>query len=1142
MHNEIYKTILLVEDEAIIAITQKTTLEKYGYKVITANSGEMAIEKLDQASSIDLILMDIDLGNGIDGTETATMILSRMDIPIVFLSSHTEPRVVEKTEKITSYGYVVKNSGITVLDASIKMAFKLFDAKEKVYAHSARNEAILQSLPDQMFILDKEGKYLEVYTSEDIQHPIPSSEIIGKTLNDFLAKDEAEKLLSKFNICFESRKLQVCEVEMMVNGNKKLYEARLSRLSKDNILAIFRNITDRRQAEYDIKVKNEELEALNEELSAVIEEMEATNEELGATNEELMQSRNDLIEYADALNESERKYRDIYNNAIEGIFQTTPEGKLTGSNPSYAATFGFESPESIMNEVNNIGHQLYANPEDRELLKKLLADHTRVVNFEVEARTCKGEKIYVSINASGQKDENGSLKNITGTIIDITEKKLAEEVLRESEKRFDMLAAQNRTIIWEVDEKGLYTYVSNVAEQVLGYKPEELIGKKYFYDLCPESERDALKTGIFSAFEQREQFTAMLNPMTSRDGRIIQVSTNAIPIIDKNQNLLGYHGSDMDVTDSMTTLNSLRESESRYRALIENTGQAIVVAQDGIIQYANPVTSVLTGYSQEEIYSKPFLEFIHPDDRNMVIKHYQKRFTGDSGNKSVYKFRALTKDGSVKWSEINAVRIDWNGRPATLNFLTDVTVQMMAENKLRESENKYRKIFENTQDIFYQTDMNGIIIEISPSIERYTGFTREDLIGTKVDSVYYEPRDRAELLKIISAYGEVIDYELRLKAKDDRLIITSTSSHILFDSDGNPIGIEGSLRDITKRKQMESDLIKSEQLHRLLTDNTSDVIWTMDFSGHFTYVSPSVEKLRGYTVDEVMQQSLNESLMPESAAIAKASFKNAIESIQAGQPVPEFRGELKQPCKDGSSVWTESTISAMHNISGEIIGIVGVTRDITERKLAEDKIRSLLKEKELILKEVHHRIKNNMNTLNGILSLQAETLNEPSAVAALQDAGTRIQSMMLLYDKLYLSDNFNGIPVLNYLPFLIDEILANFPNRKIVKIEKEIGDFILDSKILQPFSLIINELLTNIMKHAFKGRSDGLIKISASLTGKTIIIIIADNGVGIPELIDLKKATGFGMQLVSMLADQIGGNIMIERSNGTKFIIEFTAK
>ncbi len=159
------KTILLVEDEVIIGITEKVSLEKYGYNVIIAINGDRAIEIIKETPEIDLILMDINLGSNLDGTQTAELILQKYDIPIVFLSSHSEPEIVEKTEKITSYGYIIKSSGITVIDASIKMAFKLFDAKlrekekEKALRESEESLAItLQSIGDAVIATDIEGK------------------------------------------------------------------------------------------------------------------------------------------------------------------------------------------------------------------------------------------------------------------------------------------------------------------------------------------------------------------------------------------------------------------------------------------------------------------------------------------------------------------------------------------------------------------------------------------------------------------------------------------------------------------------------------------------------------------------------------------------------------------------------------------------------------------------------------------------------------------------------------------------------------------------------------------------------------------------------------------------------------------------
>ena len=148
-------------------------------------------------------------------------------------------------------------------------------------------------------------------------------------------------------------------------------------------------------------------------------------------------------------------------------------------------------------------------------------------------------------------------------------------------------------------------------------------------------------------------------------------------------------------------------------------------------------------------------------------------------------------------------------------------------------------------------------------------------------------------------------------------------------------------RILLANEKVQQALLLSEQRHRLLADNASDVIWTMDLEGRFTYVSPSVEKLRGYTSSEVMRQSLQEALIPESAAVAMEGLGKSIAAVKAGKPVPEFRGELQQPCKDGSIVWTEVTTSGMQNAAGEFVGILGVTRDISERKLMEERVRQL---------------------------------------------------------------------------------------------------------------------------------------------------------------------------------------------------------
>jgi PAS domain S-box-containing protein len=219
--------------------------------------------------------------------------------------------------------------------------------------------------------------------------------------------------------------------------------------------------------------------------------------------------------------------------------------------------------------------------------------------------------------------------------------------------------------------------------------------------------------------------------------------------------------------------------------------------------------------------------------------------------------------------------------------------------------------------------------------------------------------------------------------------------------------------------------------------------------------------------------------------------------------------------------------------------ILSSIADITDRRIADERVKTLLAEKELILKEVHHRIKNNMSTIHSLLNLQAATMKDPLGVTALEDAGNRIHSMMLLYDKLYQSGGLGGISMSDYLPALVDEIVGNFPNSGIVRIEKRVEDFVIDEKKLQVVGIIANELLTNIMKYAFEGRAAGLIAVSAGLVGSRVTMAIQDDGTGFPAAVDFGHSSGFGLMLVEMMAQQLKGRVWLERGEGTRVVLEF---
>ncbi len=328
-------------------------------------------------------------------------------------------------------------------------------------------------------------------------------------------------------------------------------------------------------------------------------------------------------------------------------------------------------------------------------------------------------------------------------------------------------------------------------------------------------------------------------------------------------------------------------------------------------------------------------------------------------------------------------------------------------------------------------------------------------------------------------------------------------------------------------KSTEMTLRKSEEKLRSYIDNSPDGVFVADENGHYIEINPAAERITGYSKSELLKMSIPDMLPAESAEAGVTHFSILKETGSSS-------GEFIFLHKSGVKRWWSVDAVKLSDTR-----FLGFTKDITERKTEKDKVKNLLAEKELLLEEVHHRIKNNMNTIKGLLTLQIAAEESPSATASLRDAESRVQSMIMLYDRLYCTDNYRELSVKDYLTSLADEIIGSFPNREIVKVKTDIEDFILNINTLSPLGIIVNELFTNMMKYAFTGRDSGVITLSASIKENHVKIVVQDDGVGIPESVSFEKSKGFGLDLVGMLTEQIGGSIKIERGVGTSFVLEF---
>jgi PAS domain S-box-containing protein len=297
-----------------------------------------------------------------------------------------------------------------------------------------------------------------------------------------------------------------------------------------------------------------------------------------------------------ALAESEQRYRLLYENASIGIYQTTPDGKVLLSNSTLLNILGYNSFDEL--KERNIEDGDFDPTYSRTEFKKTMEKEGQIQGLEHTWKRQDGKLVYIRENAKAIRNDQGEIIYYDGTIEDITDRKNAEKALQYSEKRFRQIADLSREVVWEVDSTGLYTYISPLSRSVLGYSPDELIGKKYFYELHPEDSRDDYRKACMGIFQRKENFHEFIHEVLNGSGTQIWITTNGGPILDENGILTGYRGADNDITERIQ-----RESLLKKLTLaVEQSPVSIVITSiDGAIEYGNPKSCETTGYSLEEL-------------------------------------------------------------------------------------------------------------------------------------------------------------------------------------------------------------------------------------------------------------------------------------------------------------------------------------------------------------------------------------------------------------------------------------------------------------------------------------------------------------------------------------------------------------
>jgi PAS domain S-box-containing protein len=464
------------------------------------------------------------------------------------------------------------------------------------------------------------------------------------------------------------------------------------------------------------------------------------------------------------------------------------------------------------------------------------------------------------------------------------------------------------------------------------------------------------------------------------------------------------------------------------------------------------------------------------------------------------------------------------------------TSRRATEKRLRESEQRLRLLLESTEDmIVAMLDLQGRCLYYNgPS--RYA-LKPEDVMG-KTPADILDPTIAASILvrvKHVAATRQSLNFEQRVPWRRNTLWFLTQISPVI-DKEGEVTAVVFFARSITERKRAEESLRLANILLERTFASLKEAVFVMDLSA-LTIITcnAAVEQIFGYKKEEVIGKTL-EFLHLSTADYDE--FNEGLSSALKGEGL--FNAEFPARRKDGTSLITEYTVTETSDDSSGRTVLVIVVRDITERKRAEEQLKVALKEKEVLLKEIHHRVKNNLAVISSLLNMQSKYIKDNKTLEIFRESQNRVKTMALIHTKLYQSSDLAQIDFADYIRKLAGDLIESYRlEPDAVTLLLDVRDVYFDVNVGIPCGLIINELLTNALKHAFPNGHKGEVSISLSPEDERIKLVVADNGIGFPENIDFRNTESLGFQLVTALVDQLSGTIDLAGDKGTKFVISF---
>ncbi len=697
------------------------------------------------------------------------------------------------------------------------------------------------------------------------------------------------------------------------------------------------DITERKQAEAELRKYQEHLEELVEERTA-------------------------------ELQESEERYRTLFDGVPAGIYQTTPLGQILDANPAAVEMLGYPSRQDLLAARTT---DLFVNPMEAARARVSIDRGKTVHDFEMRLRKYDGTIIWMNYSARAVRDEQGQVLYYEGAMQDITERRRAEAELRKYQEQLEELV-EERTAELRASEERYRTLFDGVPVGLYRSKPSGQIvdaNSALVEMLGFPSREEYLTTDSASLYvdpADRVHWKALMEragtvrdfeaQLQKRDGSVIWVCDTARTVRDGQGQILYYEGSLEDITERKQAQQKLEASEEQFRTLYQATRDAVMLLDDTAFFDCNPATLEIFGCeTREQFVGKHPSEFspeYQPDGQDSVSLSARRIETALREGSCFFEWQHIRLDGVEFPAEVLLSAMEIRGRKILQAVVRDITERKQAEAELRkyqehleelvkertaelqESEERYRTLFDGVPVGLYRTTPAGEILVVNRAgIEMFRAKSLEETLALDTPSLYVDPEDRVRWQTLMEREGVVRDFEARIRRYDDTVMWVNDTARAVKDEHGQVLYYEGSLEDITRRKEFEEELRRQKDYYEALFLNNPVAVVTADLEGKVLSWNPEAEKLFGYTREEVIGVSLDDVVAHQDPLRAEAAGYTQ-QVINVGR----IQATTQRTRKDGSLVDVDLLALPML-VAGERVGFIAIYHDITERKRIERELR-----------------------------------------------------------------------------------------------------------------------------------------------------------------------------------------------------------